>query len=123
MTRAKRIAALKTALAERVVVLDGAMGTMIQQHPLEESDFRGERFADHTHDLKGCNDLLVLTQPQIIQAIHTAYLQAGADIAETNTFNATTIAMADYGLEPQVRENNREAARLASPAADELAAA
>ena len=122
MTRADRIAALKDALAERVVVLDGAMGTMIQRHSLEEADFRGARFADHGHDLKGANDLLVLTQPQIIKDIHLAYLEAGADIAETNTFNATTIAMADYGLEAHVREINREAARLAREAADEVSA-
>ena len=86
-------------LDERILFLDGAMGTMIQRHKLEEADYRGERFADWPSDLKGNNDLLSLTQPQIIRDIHTQYLEAGADIIETNTFNATRIAMSDYGME------------------------
>ncbi len=87
-------------LRERIVILDGAMGTMIQQRKLDEADFRGARFADwHGKDLKGCNDLLNLTQPQIIEDIHRQYLEAGADIIETNTFNSQTISLADYGME------------------------
>src|SRR5262245_64162679 len=90
---------LKTQLAKRILVLDGAMGTMIQRYRLTETDFRGERFADHHHDLKGNNDLLVLTRPDIVREIHRAYLEAGADIIETNTFSSTAIAQADYKLE------------------------
>ena len=86
-------------LDERILFLDGAMGTMIQRHKLEEADYRGTRFADWPTDLKGNNDLLSLTQPQIIRDIHMQYLEAGADIIETNTFNATRIAMSDYGME------------------------
>lgn len=108
-----RAAALKALLAQRIVILDGAMGTMIQQHKLDEAAYRGERFAQHSHDLKGNNDLLTLTQPQIIADIHRAYLEAGADVLETNTFNATTIAQADYGLEPLAYELNEVGARLA----------
>ncbi|MCL6264808.1 methionine synthase [Craterilacuibacter sp. RT1T] len=100
------------ALAHRILILDGGMGTMIQRHALEEADYRGARFADWAHDVKGNNDLLVLTRPDIIGGIHQAYLDAGADIIETNTFNATSIAMADYGMESLVWEMNREAARL-----------
>ena len=92
MTREERIAALKQAAKERILILDGAMGTMIQRHKLDEADYRGERFKDHAHDLKGNNDLLVLTQPEIISEIHNAYLEAGADIVETNTFNAQAIS-------------------------------
>ena len=99
--RAARIDALHRALAERILILDGAMGTMIQGYKLGEADYRGERFADWPRDLKGNNDLLVLTQPQIIREIHAQYLAAGADIIETNTFNATSIAMADYGMAAQ----------------------
>ena len=90
---------LTRLLAERVLVLDGAMGTMIQRYKLEEADYRGERFADWHRDLKGNNDLLVLTQPQIIREIHRQYLEAGADLIETNTFNAQLISLADYGME------------------------
>ena len=97
-----RSAQLEKLLAERILVLDGAMGTMIQSYNLEENDYRGERFAHHPCDLKGNNDLLVLTQPQIIRAIHSAYLEVGADILETNTFNSTSIAMADYQMEELV---------------------
>ena len=113
--RDQRISALHTALAQRIVILDGAMGTMIQRHKLDEAAYRGERFADWGHDLKGNNDLLVLTQPQIIHGIHTAYLEAGADIVETNSFNATRIAMADYAMEELAYELNVAAARLARP--------
>ena len=118
MTREERIAALKKAAEERILVLDGAMGTMIQRYKLDEADFRGDRFKDWDHDLKGNNDLLVLTQPQIIREIHDAFLEAGADILETNTFNSTSISQADYGLEAYVHELNREAARIAREAAD-----
>ena len=98
-TRQQRAAKLSSLLRERILLLDGAMGTMIQRHKLEEKDFRGERFADWPSDLKGNNDLLSLTQPEIIGGIHTAYLQAGADIIETNSFNANRISLADYGIE------------------------
>ncbi len=114
-----RIDALHQQLAQRIMVLDGGMGTMIQSYRLEEQDYRGERFARWTSDLKGNNDLLVLTQPEIIRAIHNAYLEAGTDILETNTFNATTIAMADYHMESLSAEINYEAARLARACADE----
>ena len=107
-------------LGKRILLLDGAMGTMIQRYKLEEEDYRGERFADWKSDLKGNNDLLSLTQPDIIQSIHRAYLEAGADILETNTFNATSIAMADYSMEHLVHEINIESARLAKAVADEL---
>lgn len=107
---------LKELLAKRILIIDGAMGTMIQRHKLEEADYRGERFADWAYDLKGNNDLLVLTQPQIIQGIHEAYLEAGADIIETNTFNGTRVSMSDYHMEDLVPEINREAARLAKEA-------
>ena len=109
---------LAQALAKRILVIDGAMGTMIQRHTLTEEDFRGTRFPDHSHDLKGNNDLLALTRPELIRGIHEEYLAAGADIIETNTFNATTIAQADYGMEHIVSELNREAARLARQACD-----
>ncbi|MBC8338020.1 MAG: methionine synthase [Rhodospirillales bacterium] len=105
-------------LRKRILVLDGAMGTMIQGYTLEEPDFRASRFADHPSDLKGNNDLLSLTQPDIIREIHTAFLDAGADIIETNTFNATSISQADYGLEDIVHELNFESARIARDAAD-----
>lgn len=109
---------LKQALAERILILDGAMGTMIQRHKLEEADYRGERYADWHTDIKGNNDLLVLTQPDIIFDIHCQYLAAGADIIETNTFNATTISMADYEMQSLSKEINIEAAKLARKAAD-----
>jgi 5-methyltetrahydrofolate--homocysteine methyltransferase len=110
---------LKQLLGERILVLDGAMGTMIQRHRPDEADFRGERFRDHARDLKGDNDLLVLSRPDIIGAIHREYLEAGADIVETNTFNANAISQADYALEPIVYELNVAGARLARAAADE----
>ena len=106
-------------LGERILILDGAMGTMIQRHQLQEADYRGERFKDFPHELKGNNDLLLLTRPEIIRGIHSAYLEAGAEIVETNTFNATSISMADYHMEDLVYELNLEGARLARDAADE----
>jgi 5-methyltetrahydrofolate--homocysteine methyltransferase len=113
-----RLSLLQSALAERILILDGAMGTMIQQYKLGEAEYRGERFRDFAHDVKGNNDLLTLTQPQIIREIHEQYLAAGADIIETNTFNSTRIAQADYHMEGLVRELNLEAARIARAAAD-----
>ncbi len=123
MTRSEARAYLENALGRRILVLDGAMGTMIQRHGLGEGDFRGARFAAHSHDLKGNNDLLVLTRPEVIGEVHSAYLEAGADIIETNTFSSTSIAQADYKLERVVYELNREAARLARHAADAQTAA
>src|SRR5258706_9822558 len=113
---------LHRLLASRILVLDGAMGTMIQRHKLGESDFRGERFRDHSRDLRGDNDLLVLTRPDLIAAIHREYLEAGSDIIETNTFNSNAISQADYALEPIVYELNATAATLARAAADEWTA-
>ncbi len=115
-------ALLKQALAKRILFLDGAMGTMIQSYKLEEKDYRGERFAQWATDLKGNNDLLSLTQPDIIKAIHSAYFEAGSDIVETNTFNSTRIAMADYGMESLVYEMNLESARIAKEVAVEFSA-
>jgi 5-methyltetrahydrofolate--homocysteine methyltransferase len=115
-------ALLKQELAKRILFLDGAMGTMIQGYKLEEKDFRGERFVQWEVDLKGNNDLLSLTQPDIIKAIHSAYFAAGSDIVETNTFNSTSIAMADYRMESLVYELNMESARIARQAADEYTA-
>ena len=117
-----RTEALRAQLAQRILVLDGGMGTMIQSYRLEEADYRGERFAGWQSDLKGNNDLLVLTRPEVITAIHYGYLEAGADILETNTFNATPIAMADYHMESLSAEINYEAARLARICADEWTA-
>ena len=111
-------AVLDGSLTERVILLDGAMGTMIQRHSLEEADFRGTRFDDHTILLKGNNDLLALTRPDVISTIHEQFLEAGADIIETNTFSSTAIAQADYGLQEVVGELNRAAASLARAAAD-----
>jgi len=122
MDRSPRYSLLEQQLADRILLLDGAMGTMIQSYELEEADYRGSEFADWPSDLKGNNDLLSLTQPNIIEAIHSAYLDAGADILETNTFNATSIAMADYAMQDQVRDINRESARLARKAADAMEA-
>ena len=110
-------AALRQLFDSRIAVLDGAMGTMIQAHHLEESDFRGVRFAAHKHDLKGNNDLLSLTRPDVIEAIHSEYFAAGADIVETNTFNSTAISQADYGTESLVVELNAAAAAAARRAA------
>jgi 5-methyltetrahydrofolate--homocysteine methyltransferase len=118
MTREERIDALKRTAEERILILDGAMGTMIQRYKLGEDEYRGARFKDHPSDLKGNNDLLVLSQPEIIRAIHDAYFEAGADIVETNTFNAQSISQADYGLQSIVHDLNVEAAKLAREAAD-----
>ncbi len=119
-TREARLSELQPLLARRILVLDGAMGTMIQSYHLGERDYRGDRFADWPSDLKGNNDLLSLTQPEIIRAIHTAYLEAGADILETNSFDSTAISMADYGMEELVYELNLASARLAREVADEF---
>jgi 5-methyltetrahydrofolate--homocysteine methyltransferase len=123
--RAPAFAPLEALLTERIAYIDGAMGTMIQRYKLEEADFRGERFASHGHELKGNNDLLVLTRPDVIDAIHTAYLEAGADIIETNTFNGTSISQADYELQDRevVYAINKEAAALAKRAAARYMAA
>jgi 5-methyltetrahydrofolate--homocysteine methyltransferase len=117
--RAAAERALRRALDERVLLLDGAMGTMIQRHKLTEADFRGERFRNHSKDLRGNSDILVLTRPDVIGAIHREYLEAGADIVETNTFSSTAIAQADYALESLAYELNYEGARLAREAVDE----
>ena len=116
----KRDEQLKAQLEKRILFLDGAMGTMIQGYKLDEKDYRGERFADWRQDLKGNNDLLSLTQPDIIRSIHLAYLEVGSDIVETNTFNATRIAMADYQMEDLAYEINLESARIARSAADTM---
>ena len=118
MERRKRIEALKQALTERILLLDGAMGTMIQALMLNENDFRGERFKDWQMDLKGNNDLLSITRPHVIQDIHRQYLEAGADIIETNTFNSNAPSMSDYGMESLVTELNTSAARIAREVAD-----
>jgi 5-methyltetrahydrofolate--homocysteine methyltransferase len=128
-----RVAALQQALAQRILIIDGAMGTMIQRHRLEEADYRGARFVDgydsaHAHagqcghDLKGNNDLLLLSKPEVIAEVHTQYLQAGADLVETNTFNATSISQADYHLEHLVYELNKEGARVARACCDAVEA-
>ena len=116
--REARLALLEPLLAQRILVLDGAMGTMIQSYQLSEAEFRGERFKNHPKDLRGDNELLSLTHPEIVHAIHDAYMDAGADIIETNTFNANRISQADYGLQGAAREMNREAARIGRAAAD-----
>ncbi len=118
--RNSRLAALQSALAQRILVLDGGMGTMIQSHRLGEVDFRGARFADFASDVAGNNDLLCLTQPQLITDLHRAYFAAGADIVETNTFNSTQVSQADYNMQSLVPELNRVAAQLAREAADEF---
>src|SRR2546428_274823 len=112
-------ARLEALLAERILLLDGAMGTMIQRARLAEEDYRGQRFRDWGRELKGNNDLLSLTQPALVRDIHAQYLQAGADIIETNTFNSTAIALADYGMRDLAREFNRAAANLARHAVRE----
>ena len=118
-----RTAQLQQALAQRILILDGAMGTMIQRYKLQEADYRGARFADWHKDIKGNNDLLVLTKPEVIREIHAQYLQAGADILETCTFNATTISMHDYDMQAFSYEINVEAAKLARSVADEYSTA
>lgn len=113
---------IQEILKDRILVLDGAMGTMIQRHKLEEEDFRGDRFNNHPSPLKGNNDLLSITRPDVIKEIHALYYEAGADIAETNTFSGTTIAQADYGLESAVYDINYESAKIAREVADEFTA-
>jgi 5-methyltetrahydrofolate--homocysteine methyltransferase len=122
VTTENRTKLLEDAARQRILILDGAMGTMIQRHKLQEEDYRGQRFVDWHSDVKGNNDLLVLTRPQLIMDIHCAYLEAGSDIIETNTFNATTISMADYNMQSLSREINVEAAKLARQAADKFSA-
>ncbi len=128
-----RVQALQQALSERILIIDGAMGTMIQRHRLEEADYRGVRFVDgydssHTHDgqcghdLKGNNDLLLLSKPELIAGVHTEYLEAGADMVETNTFNATSVSQADYHLQHLVYELNKEGARVARACCDAIEA-
>src|SRR5215213_4627263 len=111
---------IRELLNERILIIDGAMGTMIQRYQLEEADYRGERFKDWPSDVKGNNDLLCLTQPHIIKAIHKEYLAAGADILETNTFNAQRVSLADYGMESLAYEINVAAAKLAKEAIAEF---
>ena len=123
LLRPDATAALTELLTSRILVLDGAMGTMIQRHTFSEADYRGARFADWHRDLQGNNDLLTLTQPETISAIHRAYLDAGSDLVETNTFNAQKISLADYGMEPLAYELNYESARLARAQCDEVTAA
>lgn len=120
-TQKKRINSLHKAASNRILILDGAMGTMIQAHKFSEADYRGDRFADWHQDVVGNNDLLSLTQPQVIQDIHKVYLEAGADIVETNTFNSTATSLADYGMESLVRELNEAGAKLAREACDAIA--
>ena len=115
-------ALLRRLMDERILVLDGAMGSLIQQYKLDEAGYRGDRFRDHPRDLKGCNDLLSLVRPDIISRIYRDYLDADADLISTNTFTCTSVSMADYGLEDYVYEMNYQAARLAREAADEYTA-
>jgi len=122
VSRSAAFTSLEQTLNQRIMILDGGMGTMIQNEKLQEEDYRGERFANWPSDVKGNNDLLVLTQPDMIRRLHTEYLQAGADIIETNTFNATVIAMADYDMQSLSREINVAAARLAREACDAITA-
>lgn len=114
---------IQDCLKERILIIDGAMGTMIQRHKLEEADYRGERFKDWPSDVKGNNDLLSITQPGIVEGIHRLYLEAGADIIETNTFSSTTIAMADYDMQSLAYELNVASAKVARKAADDYTAA
>jgi len=120
-SRSERLNLLHTALKQRILILDGAMGTMIQREKLDESQYRGARFADFDRDIKGNNDLLSLTQPELIERLHREYLEAGADIIETNTFNATRLSQSDYAMEDLVPELNRAAAEVARRAADAVA--
>jgi len=122
LERTERLSQLQATLAERILILDGATGSMYQGYGLTEADYRGERFADLEQDVKGNNELLSLTRPDVVQEVHMAYLEAGADILETNTFGATRIAQADYGLEHLCAELNLESARLARACADEMTA-
>ena len=113
---------LRQSLSKRIMIIDGAMGTMIQKHKLTEEDYRGKRFAQYEHPLKGNNDLLSLTQPDLIKDIHVQFLESGADIIETNTFNANEFSMADYHMEDLVGEINTAAVKLARQAVDEVMA-
>ena len=117
-TRSERIDALMELLASRIVIIDGAMGTMLQDEKLDEAGYRGERFAGHPCDLKGNHDLLSITRPDVVRRIHFDFLGAGADIIETNSFNSTSISMADYQMEDMVYEMNETSARLAREVAD-----
>ena len=119
MQKKSSVSALEKAASERILIIDGAMGTMIQKHKPTEETYRGARFKDWPQDVKGNNDLLVLTQPDMIKKIHGEYLQAGADIIETNTFNAQVVSLADYGMQELAYEINLQAAKLARAAADE----
>jgi 5-methyltetrahydrofolate--homocysteine methyltransferase len=114
------MAKIEDILKERIMILDGAMGTMIQRHSLDEADFRGEILKNHAHPLKGNNDLLSITRPDIIKDIHRQYFEAGSDIIETNTFGSTSVAQADYHLEHLVYEINYQAAKIAREVADEF---
>ncbi|MFP2997205.1 homocysteine S-methyltransferase family protein [Spongiivirga sp. MCCC 1A20706] len=116
------MATIEKEIQKRILVLDGAMGTMLQRYKFEEEDFRGERFKDWSSPVKGNNDLLSITQPDAVKEVHEAYFQAGADIVETNTFSGTTIAMADYGMEELVYELNYQSAKIAKEVADEFSA-
>ncbi|MDP9359996.1 MAG: homocysteine S-methyltransferase family protein, partial [Acidobacteriota bacterium] len=118
MPQPDRTNELRRILDRRIVILDGAMGTMIQRYRLDEADFRGARFASHARDLKGANDILCLTLPAVVEQIHRQYLEAGADIIETNTFNAQAISLADYDLVSYAYEINKAAAELARKACD-----
>src|SRR3954453_603760 len=120
--RQERLARLPSLLRERILVLDGAMGTLLQRHRFSEADFRGTRFAAHHRDLRGDSDLLSLTQPDAVREVHRAYFAAGADIVSTNSFTATRVSQADYGLSDIACEMNEAAARLAREAGDELEA-
>jgi 5-methyltetrahydrofolate--homocysteine methyltransferase len=120
MQNEQRVMNIKEILRERILIIDGAMGTMIQRHKLEESDFRGDRFKDHPYPLKGNNDLLSITRPDIIKDIHRQYFEAGADIIETNTFSGTSIAQADYHLEHIIYDLNYQSAKIAKEVADEF---
>jgi 5-methyltetrahydrofolate--homocysteine methyltransferase len=122
MNRKERFAAIQKTAEERIVILDGAWGTVLQGYALTEADFRGDRFAEHDRPLKGDNDVLCLTRPDIVREIHDLYLDAGADITSTNTFSSTTIAQADYALEHVVDDLNIAAARIARAACDAFAA-
>src|SRR5690349_320915 len=113
---------IERLLKQRILVIDGAMGTMLQRYGLEEKDYRGSRFAAHPVDLKNNVDVLSLVRPEVVQEIHRAYLDAGADIIETNTFGATSISQSDFGLEAHVRELNLESARIARRAVEEAVA-
>ena len=117
-SRDERIESLKRSLAERILVLDGAMGTMVQGFGLEEADFRGENFKAHPGELKGDNELLSLTRPDVIQKIHEQFLEAGADLIETNTFGSNAVSQADYALEYTVRDLNLASAKIARESAD-----